>query len=252
MQIGHRRRRRHFVLVSQRQQVRIAAQKRAAPPLAAKLDEIGQEFVTPAAHDARHTTLEIIGVIIRPRPVLQSRDQMQTRQRRFADEEEEIHTIRRQGLLQQACNPLACRRIVAVARHVNEHRNITPPGIVTHEDTHTRLLEQKDDAASNALQILAPDLDHFLARICFHHVDQRFIAITSGRKPTSRRDRRNLPPDPRDLARRHMKHMHRIETDEHMLTNHMALPVAVTHTDEIKVGLAVQRRMTVRLGQPQR
>ena len=138
--------RRDFLDVADRQRAAEARRELEAFVLAVLLHERVAQLVVPVAHDLRDLAFELGGVVAGLVAGLRAHDQMQVRQRRFADLDRRIDALAVQRALQRRLDALAHFGAEAVARQIDEARIEAAVLVATHEQARARALLQREDA----------------------------------------------------------------------------------------------------------
>ena len=105
--------------------------------LAMLAHQLVAQAVAPVAHDLADAIFELRGVVLGNRAGRRARDQVQARQRGFADTDRRIHAFAAEGFLEQALDALAHVGGEAVARHEHHARKEAAVLVATHEQART-------------------------------------------------------------------------------------------------------------------
>ncbi|KFB70909.1 MAG: hypothetical protein AW09_003973 [Candidatus Accumulibacter phosphatis] len=105
-------------------------------------DEILFQFFGPAAHDARHLPFDRVGIVAVVGTDRRTGDEMQTCQPRLAEHDKIVDALGGEAFMKERRDALADGGVETVARHIDDRRNITPPGVVAQEDAYLLALMQ--------------------------------------------------------------------------------------------------------------
>ena len=87
---------------------------------------------------------------------------------------------------------LAHAAVIAVARHIDEHRDEAIEAVAPREHAHARPLVELQDRQGEVVEHVLVDLEQLVARIGLQHVDQRLAGMSVRNEAGAFHDGRDL------------------------------------------------------------
>ena len=172
---------------------------------------------------------------------------MNARQRRRRELDRERIRLAADPLLHDLLHALAQERVVAVARHVDQARDVASERIAVHEQGDVRPLLQAQHAHRRRQQVVLRHAEQLVARQRLEDVQQRLAVMAGGRQARPDDDVAHLAAQQRDVARRAVVGDRGEQPDEQPLADHLAVLVEPLHPDRVELHRAVHGRAPVRL-----
>ena len=155
-------------------------------------------------------------------------------------------------LRQQRADPLAHRRGVAVARHIDEQRHEPVEAVDAGEHAHARPRLQIEDAVHPFAQLLHADLEQLVAREALEDVEDRLAVVAGARIAECAEHRIDLVAQERHLRRRGEIGLRREQADDADLALGRAVGAIRLDADVVHVRAPVHLGDHVGLGDDQR
>ena len=222
-----------------------------APDLLAVLGDHGRgEVVVPRAGRLRQPALEVVDVDVGHRLALgQVHDEVDARGRGLADADVELDRLRAQPLLQQLREPLADAGVVAVARQVDEHRDVAGVGVLADEHPHRAALPRVHRGLGHRRQLVDRRVQQLVARVGLQGVHQGLAGMAARVEPAALEDRLRLLLHQRDPQQRLGVGRARQQAEEAALAVDLAVVAERLDAHVVEVGRPVHGRPGVGLGQ---
>jgi hypothetical protein len=178
-------------------------------------------------------------------------DEVDPRRGRLADAHVELHRLRTEPLLEDLRELLPDAGVVAVAREVDEHRDVAAVGVLADEHPHRPALAGVHRGLRHRHQLVDRRVQQLVAGIGLQGVHQRLAGVTARVEPAALEDRLRLLLHQRDPQQRLRVRRARQQPQEPALAVHLAGLVEGLHADVVEVRRAVHRGAGVGLGEDQ-
>ena len=179
-------------------------------------------------------------------------DEMHPRQAAFREGRVVSREPSVEGLDEELADLDADAGIVTIPRHEHQHRDEAVELVDAVKNAHSRPLAEREDRFGVLAQYRHADLEQFVARIGFQHVDQRLARMIAGIEARLRDHRFGLGPKVRDLHHRTGVGRRREQAHDPEFAGQLAFLVEGLDADIIEVDPPVDDRFRVRLGDDQR
>ena len=136
---------------------------------------------------------------------------------------------------------------VAVAGDEDEARHEPAVRLAMHEQAHPAPLLQPQDAHRGREEMVDVDLEEVVARIRLEDLHEILLVVARRQEPGPLDDGRDLPAQHRHVERAAGVRARRVQPDEPVLADDLAVRVVPLDPDVVEVRRAVHRRARVRL-----
>ena len=233
---------------------RVAVQLDQAGALvgAGRFEHGGGQVVVPGAGRLGQLVLELGGVDVVELAVLgRAHHEVKTCRERLADARREVDALTAESLLEDLRDLLADRRVVAVAREVDEAGQEAAVAVTAQEQPELAALARVHDRVGDRHQVVDRGLEELVARVGLQHVHQRLAGVAV-----------RLVAGPLDhllgLLAQHRDPVHGLgvrrggeQAEDAALPHHVAGGVELLHADVVEVHGTVHGCPRVGLGQHQ-
>jgi uncharacterized peroxidase-related enzyme len=154
--------------------------------------------------------------------------------------------------LQVVADVLPHARIVAVARHEDDHRDEAVEAVDAHQGAHARTFAERQHGHRVLSQQRRVDLEQLVARIGFQHVDQRLAGMIALVEAGRRDDGVGLGTQVGDVEHGAGVGRRGEQADDAQFARQPALGVEGLDADVVEIGAAVHQRSGIGLGDDQR
>ena len=152
---------------------------------------------------------------------------------------------------QDLADPDPVGRVEAIAREEHEAGHEALVAVRAHEQPHALTLAELEDPACDPVELVDLHLDQLVARERVDDLDQRLVVVAAGREPGALAHGLRLAPQHRDVGRHLAVGGGRVEAEEAVLADDVAVVVEALDADVVEVARAVDRGARVGLGQDQ-
>ena len=238
------------LLVGLREGVEVAAAEDGAHLLAVLGDDRGLEVVAPGPGGLGEPALEVGGVDVGDALALaQVHDEVDAGGGGLVDADRELHRLRTQSVLEDAGELLADAGVVAVARQVDEHRDVAAVGVLPDEHADGAALAGLHRRLHERAELVDRGVEQVVARVGLEGVEQRLAGVALGVEAAVLEDRLRLLLDERDAEQRLGVGGTGEQAEEAALAGDLAVLAEGLHADVVEVGRAVHRGAGVGLGE---
>ena len=241
----------HLLDISGRQGPRLVRQ-RDALLLTHLTDQFLAQLVVPVAHDIDDLAFKISGIVFGVIAGLGSDDQMQVRQRGFANLDRGVDAFAVQRFLQHRLDALADFGVGTVARQIDQARIETSVLVATYKQTRTWTLAQRQDAGRYPRQLVVAALKQLIAGQQFQHMTQGLARMRIAAQAGTLHDRLDLAPHQRHVLRARHVGVGREQAEEALLDDRYAGRVKLQYADVVHVARPMHAGARVCLGQDDR
>ena len=230
----------------------VARRERPRLRAADRLGKCCRQRVGPGAHDRGNAGLELLLRDLRRRALVAADDVVGAGERPLG-----VARIgRRHAALVGAGEVLADapahRRVVAVLRHEDEHRDEAVELVRPRERPDARPLGQVHDLDREAVERLLVDLEQLVARIVLEHVEERAAGVARRVEAGARRHLGDLVAQIRHLVERARIGVGGEQADDPQLALQAPFGREQLDADVVEMDAAVHARLDVRLGADER
>ena len=159
------------------ERVAIALQQRAGAGRFVGLGKRLDQPIGPGAHDRADLLFQGRAVGIGRRAGLAADDEMHAGQRRIVDVRIVGADVALEHLGEIFADLRAHLPAVALARHIDQHRDEAVEAVAPRQHAHPRALLELQDAQREMIERVLVDLEQLVARIGLQHVDQRLAGM---------------------------------------------------------------------------
>ncbi len=252
LDVGHRRFDRRIFDIAGRQCAAEVGRHTQAIGLAMPRNQRFAQGIAPVAQQVRQPRFEFGGVELQRLAALGTHDQVQLRQRRFAQHHAGVDVFAVQRVLQQGFDAQAHIGVEAFARDVHQRRDETPVLVAAQEQAATHALLQPEDAHRGAVQLFFVGLEQLLARQRFQDVAQGLAAMAARSQPRLAHHIFVALTHQRNFPWAAVVGAGREQAQEALLADDAALGVEFQDADVIHVTDPMHARACIGLGQDQR
>ena len=218
--------------------------------LAVLADDGGDEVVAPGPRRLGEPALEVGDVDVGDLGALgRVDDEVHAGRRRLVDAGGELDVLAVEALAQDLREALAHGGAVAVARQVDEHRDVAPVGVAAHERPQLAPLAREHHVLRHRGQLGRRGVEELVARVVLQRVHQRLAGVAARVEAGAGHHLGDLLAQHRDPGDRLGVGRTREEAEESALAGDLAVGAEGLHADVVEVRRAVDRGARVGLGQ---
>ena len=251
--------RRVVLLVGLGEGVGVAPAEHGAGLLAVLGEDRGQEVVAPRARRVGEAALEVVGV---ERAQLagdgrvglaarQVHHEVHPRGGRLVDAHRELDRLPAQALEEDLAEPLAHRGVVAVARQVDQHRDVAAVGVGADDRAHRTPLARQHRRLGHRRELGDVGVEELVARVGLEGVHQGPAGVGARVEAAAAQHLAGLLAQQRDAGQRLGVRRRGEQPQEALLADDLAALVERLDPDVVEVGRAVHGGAGVGLGQHQ-
>ena len=230
----------------------VAPGQARADLLAVPGDDRGDEVVAPRPGGLGHPALEVGGVDLADRRALRRvHDEVDPRGRRLGQPDRELDRLAARGARGGSRRSRSRTvGVVAVARQVDEHRDVAAVGVASDEEPQLAALARVHGLLGHRGQLVDRGVEELVARIGLEGVHQRLAVVAQRREPDALEHGGGALAQQRDPGQRLGVGRAGVEAEEATLADHLAV-LELLDADVVEVRRAVHGRAGVGLGEHQ-
>ncbi len=238
-------------LVTRREYVAVDPEQLVAFVVAEGIEHLGAQLVRPADDHFGEFRLDVLDTDSRTLARRRPHDRVQPRERRIGDLDAGIDGRAVERLLQDPLDALAHGRRITLAGNEDDAREKAPERVAAQEEPHPLAILQVQDADGRSRQVGNRTLEQLVARERVQDVQQRLAAVPGRFHVRALDDLANLVPQQGDVTRALAVSGRGEQADEAPFADRLARLVEFLDTHVVEVGVTVNRRARVRLGEDQ-
>ena len=249
--IAGRHRRRIGFLEADGKRIAVAAEQRAR--LVGRIDQSERvaQSIGPRANDCPDLALQRRAIDRGRGAARAADDEVHAHQRAFREERIERRNAPDEGAAEIIADLHADVAVVAIARHVNQHRHEAVEAVAPRQHAHARPLVELQDGERKTKQRVVVDLEQFVARKMLQHVGQRLAGMAVGVEAGALLDAGDLAAQIGNAVRGAGVGGGREQPDDALLAHQIAGGVEPLDADIVEIDAPVHARVDIGLGDDQ-
>ena len=206
------------------------------------------ETVDPSPHNGFHRAVERGAVDVRRLAGVAADDEVDAHQGPFRKKRiEGAHAALESGG-EVVADPGSDLAVVAVARHIDEHRHEAVETVETGQHAHPRALVELKNGQREVIERIFVDLEQLVARVMLQHVDQRLAGMAVGIESGTAEDLIDLAPQIRSGAQRARIGGRGQQPAKHAFADEATVAGEALHPDIVEINAPVHARAHRGLG----